>query len=369
MVPDQGFVMAVFLLALRLSTMFLLTPILHAFSVPASARLLLVIGLAVGLALGIPATDTREMLTMTSAELFTSCLKELALGATLALTILTAFAAISMAGRLMDVQIGFGIAQVFDPVTQRQIPVLSSAFDKLGVIVFFMIDGHHALLRGIAYSLERFPLGRTWPVEAAAPFVIKQFAGLFGLGLALAAPVVVCLLMVELALGVVARNLPQMNTVLIGLALFLTLFTMSPVLQELNQDTLQPFMAGKLGMEEAYVKGSGPMRGFMVRQTREQDLALMVELSKAPRPESMADISNVQLVPAFMLSELRAAFQIGFVVFLPFLLIDLIVSSVLMALGMMMMPPTTVALPLKILMFILVDGWSLVLKALVGSFH
>jgi flagellar biosynthesis protein FliP len=96
---------------------------------------------------------------------------------------------------------------------------------------------------------------------------------------------------------------------------------------------------------------------------------LMVELSKAPNPQSMADISNVQLVPAFMLSELRAAFQIGFVVFLPFLLIDLIVSSVLMALGMMMMPPTTVALPLKILMFILVDGWSLVLKALVGSFH
>jgi len=168
-----------------------------------------------------------------------------------------------------------------------------------------------------------------------------------------------------------AIGLPETppNTVLIGLALFLTLFTMSPVLQELNQETLQPFMAGKLGMEEAYVKGSAPMRGFMVRQTREQDLGLMVELSKAPRPESMADISNVQLVPAFMLSELRAAFQIGFVVFLPFLLIDLIVSSVLMALGMMMMPPTTVALPLKILMFILVDGWSLVLKALVGSFH
>ena len=159
------------------------------------------------------------------------------------------------------------------------------------------------------------------------------------------------------------------NTVLIGLALFLTLFTMSPVLQQLNQETLQPFMAGKLGIEEAYGKGSDPVRGFMVRQTREQDLALMVELSKAQRPESMSDISNVQLVPAFMLSELRAAFQIGFVIFLPFLLIDLIVSSVLMALGMMMMPPTTVALPLKILMFVLVDGWSVVLKALVGSFH
>ncbi len=159
------------------------------------------------------------------------------------------------------------------------------------------------------------------------------------------------------------------NTVLIGLALFLTLFTMSPVLNTLNEQALQPFMSGKLGLEGTYQKASEPLRDFMIRQTREQDLALMVELSKAKRPESMADISNVQLVPAFMLSELRAAFQIGFVIFLPFLLIDLIVSSVLMALGMMMMPPTTVALPLKLLMFVLVDGWSVVLKALMGSFH
>lgn len=159
------------------------------------------------------------------------------------------------------------------------------------------------------------------------------------------------------------------NPVLIGLALFLTLFTMSPVLHTLNQEALQPFMNGSLGMEGAYAKGTGPLREFMVRQTREQDLALMVELSRAEAPQSMTDVSNVQLVPAFMLSELRAAFQIGFVVFLPFLLIDLVVSSVLMALGMMMLPPATVALPLKILMFVLVDGWSLVLKALVGSFH
>lgn len=159
------------------------------------------------------------------------------------------------------------------------------------------------------------------------------------------------------------------NPVLIGLALFLTLFTMAPVLQTLNQEALQPFMSGALGMEGAYAKGIAPLREFMIRQTREQDLALMIELSKAPAPQQMADVGNVQLVPAFMLSELRSAFQIGFLIFLPFLLIDLIVSSVLMALGMMMMPPTTVALPLKILMFILVDGWSLVLKALVGSFR
>ena len=168
-----------------------------------------------------------------------------------------------------------------------------------------------------------------------------------------------------------AIGLPETppNTVLLGLALFLTLFTMSPVLQQLNDNALQPFMAGRMNVETAYEKGSGPLREFMIRQTREQDLALMVDISKAKRPESISDVGNVQLVPAFMLSELRAAFQIGFVIFLPFLLIDLIVSSVLMALGMMMMPPTTVALPVKILMFILVDGWALVLKALMGSFH
>ncbi len=159
------------------------------------------------------------------------------------------------------------------------------------------------------------------------------------------------------------------NPVLLGLALFFTLFTMAPVLQSLNENAFQPFMNGTLGMEAAYGKGMAPLREFMVRQTREQDLALMIELSKAKVPQSIEEVGNVQLIPAFMLSELRAAFQIGFVIFLPFLLIDLVVSSVLMALGMMMMPPTTVALPLKVLMFVLVDGWSLVLKALVGSFH
>ncbi|MFD1836914.1 flagellar type III secretion system pore protein FliP [Paracidovorax cattleyae] len=178
--------------------------------------------------------------------------------------------------------------------------------------------------------------------------------------------IIVVLSMLRHAIGM---NETPPNTVLIGLALFMTLFTMSPVLEQVNREALQPFMSGKLGMEQGLNKGIAPLREFMVRQTREQDLALMVELSKAPPPQSMDDISNVQLIPAFMLSELRAAFQIGFVVFLPFLLIDLIVSSVLMALGMMMMPPTTIALPVKILMFILIDGWSLLLKALVGSFH
>lgn len=144
---------------------------------------------------------------------------------------------------------------------------------------------------------------------------------------------------------------------------------MSEVVERVNQDAVQPFMSGKASMEVAYDKGVKPMREFMLRQTREQDLALMVDLSKVKPPKDADDISNVQLIPAFMLSELRAAFQIGFVIFLPFLLIDLVVSSVLMSLGMMMMPPVTVALPIKILLFILIDGWSLVVGSLVRTFH
>lgn len=178
--------------------------------------------------------------------------------------------------------------------------------------------------------------------------------------------IIIVLSMLRHAIGM---NETPPNTVLTGLALFLTLFTMSPVLQKVNDEALQPFMSGSVSMLAGYERGFAPVRDFMMRQTREQDLAMMVELSKAKPPERPEDLSNAQLIPAFMLSELRAAFQIGFVVFLPFLLVDLVVASILMALGMMMMPPTTVSLPLKVLMFVLIDGWDLLLKALVGSFH
>ncbi|WP_152682608.1 flagellar biosynthetic protein FliR [Caenimonas sp. SL110] len=217
---DPGYVVAVFLLSLRLSAVFLMTPVLYAFGVPAVARVLLVIGMAAALALGVPTEGLAVLFSASStASLFVAAMTEVALGAMLALGILSAFAAISLAGRLIDIQIGFGMAQVYDPVSNRQVPVLTSAFDRLGVIAFFLINGHHALLRGIAFSLERFPLGRPWPLEATVPLVIKQVGGLFAMGFALAAPVVVCLLLVELALGVVARNLPQMNMFVIGIPL------------------------------------------------------------------------------------------------------------------------------------------------------
>ena len=159
------------------------------------------------------------------------------------------------------------------------------------------------------------------------------------------------------------------NTVLVSLALFLTLFTMMPVLNEVSAKAVQPYLSNTIALEEAYKRGVEPLREFMVRQTREQDLALMVELSHDTAPRTIDDVKLAQLIPAFMLNELRTAFQIGFVIFLPFLLIDLVVSSVLMSLGMMMVPPVMISLPLKVLMFVLIDGWNLVVRSLVTSFH
>jgi flagellar biosynthesis protein FliP len=177
--------------------------------------------------------------------------------------------------------------------------------------------------------------------------------------------IVIVLSMLRHALGM--QETPP-NTVIVSLALFLTFFTMAPTLQEVNTKAMQPYLANRISTEAALAAATTPLRGFMVRQTREQDLALMVELAKAEQPRSMDDIGMVQLIPAFMLSELRSAFQIGFVIFLPFLLVDLIVSGALMSLGMMMVPPASISLPLKVLLFVLIDGWNLIVRALLGTF-
>lgn len=159
------------------------------------------------------------------------------------------------------------------------------------------------------------------------------------------------------------------NMVLMSVALFLTAFTMMPALQEINTTSLQPLMQSRIGVEAAITQGVGPLRRFMARQTREKDLALMLQIAHAPPPATIDDVKTIHLVPAFLLSELKTAFQIGFVIFLPFLLLDLVVASVLMSMGMLMVPPTIISLPLKILMFVLIDGWGLVVRALLGSFH
>jgi flagellar biosynthetic protein FliP len=177
--------------------------------------------------------------------------------------------------------------------------------------------------------------------------------------------IIIVLSMLRQALGM--QETPP-NMVLTGIALFLTLFTMLPVVQEVNQKALEPFLGDRISIQEAARGAAVPLRDFMVRHTREQDLALMVDLARAQPPASVEDIELAHLVPAFMLSELRSAFQIGFVIFLPFLLIDLVVASVLMSMGMLMVPPVVISLPIKILMFVLVDGWSLVVRSLVSGF-
>ncbi len=158
------------------------------------------------------------------------------------------------------------------------------------------------------------------------------------------------------------------NQVLVGIALFLTLFVMQPTLAEVKRVAIDPLAAERITQAEAFERGQKPMRQFMFRQVRDKDLALFVKLAKIERPRTRDDIPTHVLIPAFIISELKTAFQIGFMIFLPFLVIDLVVSSTLMSMGMMMLPPVFISLPFKILLFVLVDGWNLVTESLVRSF-
>lgn len=159
------------------------------------------------------------------------------------------------------------------------------------------------------------------------------------------------------------------NQVLLGLALFLTFFIMSPVIDKIYNDAYQPFSEDKITLEQAIDKGSQPLREFMLRQTREADLALFARLANTPPIEGPEAVPMRILLPAYVTSELKTAFQIGFTIFIPFLIIDLVVASVLMALGMMMVPPATIALPFKLMLFVLVDGWQLLVGSLAQSFY
>ena len=158
------------------------------------------------------------------------------------------------------------------------------------------------------------------------------------------------------------------NQVFIGLALFLTFFIMGPVFTQINHNALQPYMDGKLTQQQAFKEASSPLKEFMAKQTREKDLQIFLDYAKIKKPEKITDIPITALVPAYAISELKTAFQMGFVIFVPFLVIDMIVSSVLMSMGMMMLPPVMISLPFKILLFVLVDGWSLIVKSLLMSF-
>lgn len=158
------------------------------------------------------------------------------------------------------------------------------------------------------------------------------------------------------------------NQLLVGLALFLTYFTMMPVWTQINTQALQPLTQGEITEQEAVTQAVGPVREFMFKHIREKDLALFVDMAGVPRPDNKDDVPTYVLIPAFITSELKTAFQIGFVLFLPFLVVDMAVASVLMSMGMMMVPPVMVSLPLKVLLFVLVDGWRLVVRSAVVGF-
>lgn len=161
------------------------------------------------------------------------------------------------------------------------------------------------------------------------------------------------------------------NQVLVGLALFITFAVMSPVITQVNTDAVQPFVAGKITQKTAIEKGSAPLKTFMLKQTREKDLKLFMTINdiSSDSIESYEDLSLITVIPAFIISELRTAFIIGFILYLPFIVIDMVVASTLMSMGMMMLPPTTISLPFKILLFVLADGWNLLIGQLVQSFQ
>lgn len=178
--------------------------------------------------------------------------------------------------------------------------------------------------------------------------------------------IIVVLSFVRSALGL--QQMPP-NQVLIGLALFLTFFIMAPVADQINQTALQPYMNGKIGQQQAINNAMVPLREFMFKQTREKDLNLFINLSGMKQPEQLSDIPSTVLIPAFIISELKTAFQIGFLIYVPFIVIDMVVATTLMSMGMMMIPPVMISLPFKVLLFIMVDGWNLVVQSLITSFH
>lgn len=178
--------------------------------------------------------------------------------------------------------------------------------------------------------------------------------------------IVVVLSLLRHALG--TQQMPP-NQIVVGLALFLTFFIMAPVWQKVNHEALQPYYEDKVTGEEAFSLASVPVKNFMLKQTREKDLALFVNISKEKRPEKPMDISLSVLIPAFVISEMKTAFQIGFLIYLPFIIIDIVVASILLSMGMMMLPPIMISLPFKLLLFVLVDGWYLIVGSLVRSFQ
>ena len=216
---------AVMLMTLRVGAMLVATPIFSAADLPVRVRVFVVVGLSAALcaALGLVADPhgsqrlALQSLVDHPLQLVRCACTEIALGIVMSLAIHAAFAAFAVAGQLLDVQLGFGLSQVFNPASNAASPVLSVAFSRIGVVVFFLVNGHHALVRALAFSLERIPLGRSWSIAQTLPPMLASVVALFSLCIALAAPIIFCILLTDMALGVLARNLPQVNMLVLGI--------------------------------------------------------------------------------------------------------------------------------------------------------
>lgn len=247
------------------------------------------------------------------------------------------------------------------------------------LVLFIMLAG-----AGVAFAQDVG--GVRMPIPRIA-FDIREAAGpretalslqiLFLLTILTLAPAIVMMMTaftrVVIVLDFIKRalSLQQMppNQIIVGLSIFLTFFIMAPTFTKINEEALQPYLKGKIDSEAFFDRGMEPMRAFMFRQTREKDIALFIKLSKIPKPKTQKEVPSYCLIPAFMISELKRAFEIGIYIFIPFIVIDMIVASALMAMGMIMLPPVMISLPFKIILFILVDGWNLLAYELVRSFR
>lgn len=243
----------------------------------------------------------------------------------------------------------------------------------LGALIAIAMMAAPATARGQEFSLPGINFtGAAGPAEVST--VLEIVAALTVLTLAPSIIIMLtCFTRVLIVLSFLrqAIGVPQMppNQIVTGLALFLTAFVMAPVGQQIQTRALTPYMAHEIPPQKALERGWEPLRTFLLKHTRERDLGLMIELSREERPATPADVKAYALIPAFVISELRTAFQLAFVLFIPFLVIDMVVASILMSMGMFMLPPMMISLPLKILLFVLADGWHLVVRSLVMSYQ
>ena len=247
-------------------------------------------------------------------------------------------------------------------------------FYKIALAVFFLFSALPASAQtNAATSLG--PLSISLTPNGGAPDVDSGIKILFLVTLLSLAPSILllmtCFTRVAIGLGFVRSALQLQGTpgnqIIIGLSLFITYFVMAPVWENINTNALVPYQAKQISSEQALDRASGALRNFMLKQTRPKDVELFVSMAKLP-PTTVEELPLRVVTPAFIISELRTAFQMGFLIYVPFILIDIVVATVLMSMGMMMMPPATISLPLKLLLFVLVDGWSLVVQSLVRSF-